>query len=240
MEGIKVGIIEDEMIIAEDLRDILESNSFKVCGVAKNYDKAIELIDNTQPDIVLLDIKIKGEKDGIDLAHKIREDYNIPFVFISSHSDAQTVKRATEVHPYGYLVKPFEDRDVLVAIEVALSNFKSEQVKNEDEPMLLADSLFVRTNNLTVKIPLIDIRYIKADGNYSQIQTKDKSYVLRSTLKEIEGKLDGNRFYRTHKSYIVNLEQLSAINSEYVVVNEERLPIGRDRLHHLMERINKL
>ncbi|MEQ9167504.1 MAG: response regulator, partial [Fulvivirga sp.] len=66
MEGIKVGIIEDEMIIAEDLRDILESNSFKVCGVAKNYDKAIELIDNTQPDIVLLDIKIKGEKDGID------------------------------------------------------------------------------------------------------------------------------------------------------------------------------
>lgn len=240
MNEIRVGIIEDEMIIAEDLRDILESNSFHVCGVAKNYNKAIELIDNTQPDIVLLDIKIKGEQDGIDLAHKIRDDYNIPFVFVSSHSDPQTIKRATEVHPYGYLVKPFEDKDVLVAIEVALSNFKSEQIKSEDEPMLLSDALFVRTNNLSVKIPLSEIRYIKADGNYSQIQTQDKSYVLRSTLKDIESKLDQNKFYRTHKSFIVNLDQMSAINSEYVVVNEEKLPIGRDRLQHLMERINKL
>jgi len=240
MEAIKVGIIEDEMIIAEDLRDILESNDFNVCGVAKNYDKAIALIDNCQPDIVLLDIKIKGEKDGIDLAHKIREDYMIPFVFVSSHSDSQTVKRATEVNPYGYLVKPFEDHDVLVAIEVALGNFKKEQQKVIEEHQLLNDALFVRIKNLSVKIPLSDIKYIKADGNYSNIQTLDKNYVLRSTLKEIENKLDQKTFYRTHKSYIVNLDQMSAINSEYVVVNEEQLPIGRDRLQHLMERINKL
>ncbi|HNP19951.1 MAG TPA: LytTR family transcriptional regulator DNA-binding domain-containing protein [Fulvivirga sp.] len=240
MTAIRVGIIEDEMVIAEDIRDILESNEYEVCGIAKNYEKSIEMIDNCQPDIVLLDIKIKGDKDGIDLARTLRSDYNIPFVFISSHSDSQTVKRAAEVNPYGYLVKPFEDPDVLVAVEIALSNFQNEQDQTVDEDRLLNNDLFVRMNNLSVKIPLDDIKYIKADGNYSQIQTKGKSYVMRSTLKDIEAKLDKTRFYRTHKSYIVNLNQLTAINSEYVIIDEEKLPIGRDRLQHLMDRINKL
>lgn len=238
MTSIKILIVEDELIIADDLRDIL-SNQYEVVSVCKTYATALLELEKQQIDLILLDIKLKGEKDGIDLARVIREDYRIPFVFISSHSDRNTVQRAVEVNPYGYLIKPFEDNDVLVAIEVALSNFGKEQ-STRIEDFLLNDALFVRHKNLSIKIMLTDIEHIKAEGNYSTIYTIDqKQYVLRGTLKEIETKLPTKQFYRIHKSYIINLSQLSAINTNGIYVNEKKLPIGREQLHYLMENINK-
>lgn len=239
MDKIKVLLVEDEYIIAEDISDILTSNNFEVCEICKSFQAASYALDKHHPDIVLLDIKIKGDKDGIDLAHKIRGDYRIPFVFISSHSDPSTIKRAVEVNPYGYLVKPFEDNDVLVAIEVALSNFAKEQSEALKD-FVLNDCLFVREKNLSIKIPMADIQYIKAEGNYSTIIANGKSFVLRSTLKDIESKIPEKRFYRSHKSYIINLSHVTAINSESIYVNDERLPIGRGQLHQLMESINKV
>lgn len=104
----------------------------------------------------------KGEKDGIELAAQISHEFHLPLVFISSHSEAGTVKRAVEAHPYGYLVKPFEDDDVIVAIQLALSNFARENAFSH-ENFVLNDCLFVRDKNRNVKIPFNEIRYIKAD-----------------------------------------------------------------------------
>lgn len=239
VEKIKIVIVEDESIIAEDLSDILLDNDFDVPGIFRTYFSGIQGIERYQPDLVLLDIKIRGEKDGIDLAQAIRNDYRVPFIFISSHSDPGTVKRASGVNPYGYLIKPFEDEDVLVSIEIALSNFAKEQ-SNMANDFILNDCLFVREKNLVVKIPMSNIQYVRAEGNYSTIITNDKSIVLRSTLKDLETKLPGKQFYRSHKSYIINLEKITAINSESIYVNDERLPIGRGQLHYLMESINKI
>lgn len=239
MNKIRALIVEDELIIAEDIADILRENDYEVVEICKNYNGAVYAIDKHEPDILLLDIKIKGDKDGIDLAHKIRTDYKIPFIFISSHSDAGTVKRAVEVNPYGYLVKPFEDSDVITAIEVALGNFAKEQ-NQAMQDFILNDCLFVREKNMAVKIPMADIQFIRAEGNYSTIQTEGKSYVLRSTLKDLEEKLPPKQFYRSHKSYIINLKQVTAINSDSIYINDERLPIGRGQLNQLMESINKI
>lgn len=236
---IRALIVEDELIIAEDIADILSENNYEVVEICKSYNAAILALEKHQPDIILLDIKIKGEKDGIDLAQKIRADYKIPFIFISSHSDSGTVKRAVEVNPYGYLVKPFEDSDVLTALEVAMANFAKEQSQAMQD-FILNDCLFVREKNMSVKIPMENIQFIRAEGNYSTIQTADKSYVLRSTLKDLVEKLPQQQFFRSHKSYIINLKQVSAINSDSIYVNNERLPIGRGQLNQLMESINKI
>ncbi|WP_185152875.1 LytR/AlgR family response regulator transcription factor [Fulvivirga aurantia] len=239
MEKVKILIVEDERIIAEDLSDILMSNDYEVCDICKSFSSVIYAIEKHHPDLILLDIKIQGDRDGVDVAHRLRDDYSIPFVFISSHSDPSTVKRAVEVNPYGYLVKPFEDEDVIVAVELALSNFAKEQ--NESiKDFVLNDCLFVREKNLSIKIPFSDIQYIKAEGNYSTIVANDKNHVLRATLKEIEQKVPSHLFYRSHKSYIINLGRVSAINSDSIYVNDERLPIGRGQLHQLMESINKV
>lgn len=238
---ISVLIVEDELIIANDLQDILESNDYQVIGIAKSYDLAIEKLSAEQPDIVLLDIQIDGTKDGIDLANTIKNEYELPFIFISSHTDRATLDRAKECKPYGFLVKPFEDDDVFVAVEMALSNFSKEQNNNEDnQDFTINESLFIRQKNTAVKVSYDDILYASSDANYCTLYTANKKFVMRSTLKELENKLGDKRFFRCHKSHVVNLKHLTAVNSEYIKIKDIELPIGRDQQTLLMSQINKI
>ncbi|WP_422360090.1 LytR/AlgR family response regulator transcription factor [Reichenbachiella sp.] len=238
---ISVLIVEDELIIANDLQDILESNDYHVIGIAKSYDLAIKKLSTEQPDIVLLDIQIDGTKDGIDLANTIKNEYELPFIFISSHTDRATLDRAKECKPYGFLVKPFEDDDVLVAVEMALSNFSKEQNNNEDnQDFTINESLFIRQKNTAVKVAYDDILYASSDANYCTLYTEDKKFVMRSTLKELENRLDDKRFFRCHKSHLVNLNHLSSVNSECITIKNVELPIGRDQQALLMSQINKI
>ena len=125
----KVLIVEDEPLIAEDLRFLLNSIAYTVIGVAQTSTKAMDLIHNRRPDLVLLDIHIKGEKDGIDIAQRLNEDYRIPFVYLTSYADKDTIDRAKTTMPYGYIIKPFDERDLLSSIEMALYRFEQQQGK---------------------------------------------------------------------------------------------------------------
>lgn len=206
--------------------------------------EAMKFLEEQKIDLALLDIKIKGGKDGIDLALDIKEQYRIPFVFLTSHVDTATLGRAKETHPYGYLVKPFHEKDIHATLEVALSNFASENQKKEIQEdttgMMLSDSLFVRNNSMLVKVKFNDIIYFEADGNYSQVYTKDKKYVIRSILKDLELKLDPNQFARIHKSYLINLEAIDAIDTQSVHISGKEIPISRSQHTWLINQIKTL
>lgn len=122
----RILIVEDEGIIAADIEMALGDMGYKVVGTAWNGDLALDLISSTNPDLVLLDITIKGTLTGIDLAKIIREKYTFPFVFLTSHSDQETLNRVKETLPYGYIVKPFTDNNLRSTIELALFKFESE------------------------------------------------------------------------------------------------------------------
>lgn len=121
--SISVLIVEDEPIIAGDIEMTLKKDDYSVIGIALSSTKAIDLLHRTSPDIVLLDIAIQGDRDGIDIAHLINEKYKIPFIYITSFSDKETLERAKSTLPYGYIVKPFKDRDIISAIEMAVYRF---------------------------------------------------------------------------------------------------------------------
>lgn len=120
MAQTKVLIVEDEPAIAHDIAAILTGNGYNVCGIAHSSTKAMDYLLTKSPDIALLDISIKGDKDGVDIAHIINKKYDIPFVFLTSFADRETIERVKETAPYGYIVKPFKERDLAPAIEVAL------------------------------------------------------------------------------------------------------------------------
>src|SRR4051812_22124930 len=103
MANIKVGIVEDEMIIAEGIVQALEQLGYEPTEPATSYTDALEMIEAERPDILLVDIQLSGKKDGIDLAWKIKEDYNIPFIFLTASSDPATVERAKLICPPAYL-----------------------------------------------------------------------------------------------------------------------------------------
>lgn len=237
-------IVEDELVIAEDLKEILEELGYEVCGIAISSREALALIEEKAPDLALLDIQLKGGKDGIELAAEINANFHLPFIMLTSHADIQTINRVKDVNPYGYLVKPFNEKEIFAGIELAMSNFsKDRPIKKEEDSMqdfILSDSLFIRTNGMLVKIKLQNIIYLEADANYTQVFTKDKKFVIRATLKDLEGKLDKNRFVRIHKSFLINLGEIESIQAESVYISGKEIPISRNQYSWLLQQIKML
>ncbi|MDO9325090.1 MAG: response regulator [Methanoregula sp.] len=121
MSGEKILIVEDDDIIARVADWRLKNLGYNVCGRATYAAEALDLVEKHKPDLVLMDINIKGDIDGIETTKMIKKGYNIPVVYVTSHSDGATLERAKESKPDGFILKPFEDNDLRVAIELALT-----------------------------------------------------------------------------------------------------------------------
>lgn len=148
MAEVRVLIVEDEPLIAEDISDFLGDINYQPAGIAYDSETALDMLINRHPDIVLLDITIEGSLNGIDIAHIIRKKYNIPFIYLTSHSDKNTLDKAKMTLPYGYIVKPFNEKDLLSSLEMAL--FRHANENNSTLPTL--DSINARlTTSLTDK-----------------------------------------------------------------------------------------
>src|SRR5919198_3115548 len=123
MSILKIGVVEDELIIARTILGTLQELGYECCGPAINYTEAMEMLEQNKPDLLLLDIQLSGKKDGIDVAQKLNELYQVPFIFLTSNSDGETIDRAKKVNPHAYIVKPFTKEELFAAIEIAFSNF---------------------------------------------------------------------------------------------------------------------
>ena len=125
MSSIKALIIEDEPLIAEDIRDCLSNLDYQPVDVAYSKEQAFRFLEKYDLDIVLLDINLGSKTDGIEIAKVINEKYKIPFIYLTSYSDKATLEMAKITRPWGYLVKPFQEHDLFTSLEIALFNFSS-------------------------------------------------------------------------------------------------------------------
>lgn len=239
MSEIKVLVVEDEIIIAENICLILEDLGYEVLEPAINFSEAIETIEREQPDLALLDIQLVGKRDGVDLAVEINNKYHFPFIFLTSNSDAKTLERVKNVNPHAFLVKPFKKEDIYTSIELALHNYSNskKELKVIDEELLIKDAIFIKENHLFYKIKLTDIRYFKSDRIYVELFTSDgKKHFFRGSLSDLSERLPKN-FYRSHRSFVINVDHIDAINSSYVLMRDEQIPIGKNYRDHLLSRI---
>ena len=132
-ENVKILIVEDEALVAASIKRHLGNLGYTVVGTAASAAKAFELLEADCPHLVLLDIKIKGDLDGIQTAEKIRDKYGIPYIYLTAHTDGGTLERAKKTEPYGYVVKPIEPRNMHSAIEMALYKHRAEGDLKESE-----------------------------------------------------------------------------------------------------------
>ncbi|SDF19066.1 LytR/AlgR family response regulator transcription factor [Cellulophaga baltica] len=251
-QPIKILIVEDNVIIADDMQSMLEEIGYEIVDNVIVYEQAIEVLKTKQVDLVLIDIILASDKTGIDLGKHIREKYNIPFIFVTSNSDRATVENAKTVKPNGYLVKPFEQQDLYTSIEIALSSFNYNEkaagttsAPTEEVPddklvsnSVLKDSIFVKKQHLYYRIQFGDIQFIKADNVYLEVNTVDKKILVRSPLKDYLEKLPSNKFYRAHKSYIVNVDHIEAINSKDILINNNLIPISKEFKEFIISAMN--
>lgn len=226
---IKIGIVEDELLIAEKIKHLLLEIGYLVCEPVSTYDDALEMIKTEKPDLLLLDINLNDAKDGIDIAEKVNEGYLLPFIFLTANSDSSTIERAKAVKPYAYLVKPYTKDELFAAVEIAFNNYRTAKNSPEKPPEAAQNRhfTFVREQHRFIKIVFDSIVYIVSLENYVVIHTKDdKKSTIRSTLNEFLQQLPADKFYRTHRSYAVHTDLIEHIEPTEVVVFGHKVPIS--------------
>ncbi len=231
----KILIVEDEPIIATDIELSLEKLGYEVTGIEDNINDALVSIKENKPDLILLDINLEGDEDGIMLAQDINKDFRIPFIFLTSNADQLTIQRVKRTYPAGFIVKPFNEKDLLSNIEIALFSSAGTNENNQD-----INTIFIKDGNSLIKLKIDEIMFIRADDNYSKIYTTTGDYVISTTLKLVENELPSNKFIRIHRSYLVNIYYIEIIKNSYVKIGKHNMPIGRSYQKELFNKISKI
>lgn len=248
MAQTSVLVVEDESIVSKDIQHSLKKLGYNVVGAAATGEAAVKMAIELNPDIILMDIMLKGEMNGIDAAGRIRSETNIPVIFLTAYADENTLNRAKVTQPYGYIIKPFKEIDIHTSIEMALYKHKKEAevLKERDLLYQLAegggskDLLFVKSNSRLVKLRMSDIYYIEALKDYVVINTLATRYTVHSTMKDIESKLPESEFMRVHRSFIVRIDKIVAIEQPNLILENDKkiIPIGGSYRDELTKRLN--
>lgn len=227
-EKVKILVVEDEIIIADDLCDTLTELGYEVPEPAIDYNEAIEAFEREQPDLAILDIRLAGQRSGLEVADKINTTYHFPFIFLTSNSDAATLAEAKLCRPSAFLAKPFRQSDLHASIEIALFNYSEQEQKALDhDNLIIKDALYIKQNKIFLRIKFDDILYLESDHVYLDIHlVNGKKYSVRGNLNEFVEKLSA-KFIRSHRSYIINLTHLEGINHAYTIISGKEIPLGK-------------
>ncbi len=234
MGVLKIGIVEDEMIIAETISLYLNRLEYEVLFMAFSFDDAIKAIDAEKPDLLLLDIKLGTRKNGIDLAAIILKEYKIPFIFLTANSDAVTIQKAKHVKPLAFMVKPFTQTGLFSSIEIAMSNY---EMASKDT-LHQSDHLFIKVGYQYRKIFFTEILYLETCHNYIKIFKQDGTEdLVRKSMAEILELLPVHQFSKISRYHIVNHQHLQEIKTNSVFIHAVELAIGKSNRDVLLKKL---
>jgi len=243
----KILVVEDEMIIAANISMQLAEMGHIVLGIIPSGKEALNFIKNEVPDILLIDIQLKGPLDGIDTAQKMQEyNSNIAVIYITANNDEAYFKRAKATHPYAFISKPFKKLDLQRSLELTISQLQNnedsfpQELNKARSTYILKDCLFIRHHDSMIKVDIRDILYIEADRNYCHIITSKKEFLLVCTLKEMEKNLPQKHFFRLHRSYIINLSRIDEIAGTHIVISKKAIPMAKKMRKELLKRLQTI
>ncbi|HEY9708725.1 MAG TPA: response regulator, partial [Oculatellaceae cyanobacterium] len=205
----RILVVEDESVAAWYLQEALENLGHQVVANAVSGEEALEEVDQTQPDLVLMDIRIQGDIDGIGVAQQIRSRFDIPVVYLTAHADDSTLKRAIATNPFGYLVKPFQEREVHTTIEIALRRHQLEK-RSEDTKQWFINT-FDSIDNATIATD--------RDGNITFMNPAAEALTGWSQ-QEVIGKAASTVVK------IIDVATLSEIENPFLQVMQEGVPLN--------------
>ncbi len=209
----KILIVEDQVLIANHIKNILNDNGFFNIEMAFKINQAVEKLNLFDPDIVLLDINVEGKDTGIKWAEEHVKKAKI--IFITGQTELETLQKALSINPISYLSKPVKSIDLLAAVTLVTINLKPTYV-------------VVKDGYKDIKVKFEDIFYIKSDKNYIDIHILNKKISIRCSLDDFMEKLDLKMFCKVHRSYIVNISKITEKKTSSVVINSFEIPVSRN------------
>ncbi len=244
LKDLSILIVEDDFSFALELEMLVKEIGYQVLATVDNSAEALETIHADVPDLILMDIDIKGRFSGVEVAEKIKP-LQIPVLFITSLKQQATYERAKNTNFIGYMVKPLAPFSLRSSIELAIQQIQATTVATTKDKIMAVSSkkdLFFKKKGIFKKINLDQINYIEAAGNYSQTVTATEKLMTSLTLTELENILDSHHFMRVHRGFLVNLQKIDYldINNLKLLINEVAIPISRGKKTILLERIQLL
>lgn len=264
MSALKILIVENEVLVAKHLSYYLGQQKYQVLGIARTGEKALELVKDENPDIILMDIDLDGELDGIQTAIIIHETTVIPIIYLTDSKDERTFNRASETLPATFLTKPFKDLDVRNAIEMAfkslslLSDTKGKDINISDEPdaqgqnkdihefHTLKDRIFIRNEEgVYERIKLDEIVYIQANNQWLSIYTISGERKIKLSLSRFLDLVKDCPIFRVHKKTALNANYVGTLSKSEVNIEyrnglnnliQESFPIGPTYKNEVLNR----
>jgi len=239
MNKVRILLVEDELITATDIQESLENQGYEIVGVAQTAGEALFLTKKTYPDIIVLDIKLAGNKDGIEAAQMIEEHWRGPLIFLTGNSEKEIINRAKKVFPAAYVLKPFNVDQFSINIDLAFNNYlnslnQSYQGKNLSQGNKF-ETIFVPVDYCYRKIIKKDIQYVEASGSYVKIITSDQNFTISTNLGNIERQLVDDNFVRASRKFIINVDHVTLIESNIISIGNTKITIGESFKHSLMK-----
>jgi DNA-binding LytR/AlgR family response regulator len=238
---VRIGIVENELLIAENIYVVLEELGYEPLEPVISYTDAIEMIENKMPDLLLLDIQLSGKKDGIELAETVRSKYQIPFIFLTANADIATLARAKKTLPPAYIVKPFSKEDLFSAIEICLFNFDGANADANTEPNQISgnqDHIFIKVDQVLQKISFAEIVMVESDNNYINVVTDTGKFAVRATLQSFLDVVPPQLFERVHKCNIINVARITMIQQDKVMLGKFEVPLSKRYKDTFLRNIN--
>jgi DNA-binding LytR/AlgR family response regulator len=246
MEKINILLVEDEAIVAMDLAQRLQRLNFNIVGKAISGKQALDIFSHESVDLVLMDIHIKGDIDGIETAQQLAAIRPVPIIYLTAQTDVHTIDRAKHTLPAAYLTKPFDEKNLQIAIELAIHTFafrknttetppqyveqysseKTDKKPSADSILKTENAIFIKQNYKFIKFKTADLLYLQADGSYTDLITTHHKYALRLTLNQALDKLDNPSIVRVHRSYAVNILNVEEFNDTEITVGKASVPLG--------------
>ncbi|WP_422106153.1 LytR/AlgR family response regulator transcription factor [Winogradskyella sp.] len=227
-KSLNIIIVEDEPIICATIETALVKAGHNIVDEADTYEDALDAISDTPPDLVIIDIHLHGQKDGIDLAMEL-DRINLPYLYLTSQTDPETIDRVKSTNPLGYIVKPFTESGLQSNIELAWFDYTKKSL----------NSILIKHEGSVVKVLQNDILYLKAFDNYCYIITKDQQYLVPHTLKHMAQQLDEELFLKTHRSYIVNMSYVATIEKKAVEIMGDSIPLSSAHRTSVLDKLSR-
>ena len=247
MDNINVLIIEDLLIESEPLVKTLLANNYNVVGVATNFKDAIELFFKSKVDVLIIDIFLDGIPDGIAFAETITLIPNAlkPFVFLSNSRDRQIFERAKLTRPFSFLMKPFNELEILYAIEIAVEKFYNQaNVFSNDElsAVISEEYLYIKKNNSLKKVLVSTILFVEVEDRYCKVITEKESFLILISLNKISELLDSKVFIKTSRNTIVNTLKIIEIflNDNLIILEGKHRVVLNDNYKDCIKNFNIL
>lgn len=223
---------------ADQVEMLLDNLGLDLIETCDNSAHALDVLNQNHVDLVLMDIRIEGDRDGVELASLIKEKWNIPTIFITSLKDDLTFNRASRVGPLNFIIKPFDQIQLRRAIELAARDIN----RSVETDITDGESIFIKENGKLINIALDEIHYLEADGQYTYVHTSSKRFMLRKSISELASELSSVDFIQTHRSYMVKKDKITSVNlkDQTVLVQGETIPISKRRKAEVLTALGKI